>query len=157
MVLGQKVGAEQDPFTLRHQPKGKPRRARACCEGQAYTRGPPEARRISLRSARILPARPIFLILTLWPLFGIPRGSRCIVRKCAVYFRNGADCSCQETISNAGQSYSAMRYGFAGGGFQYVLGVLCCPADGAESYEEFLGRGSRSGSRRSDFGDSAAR
>jgi hypothetical protein len=42
---------------------------------------------------------------------------------------NGANCSFQETNSNAGQNHSAMRYGFAGGGVQYVLGVLCSLAD----------------------------
>src|SRR5689334_21247674 len=70
---------------------------------------------------------------------------------------NGANFSCQETISNAGQSHSAMRYGFAGGGVQYVLGVLCSPAYCAEPDEGFLRRGKRSGGRHADFGDSSPR
>ena len=48
-----------------------------------------------------------------------------------------------------------MRYGFTRGGIQYVLGVLCSPADCAEPYEKFFGRGRRSASRHADFGGSS--
>jgi hypothetical protein len=41
--------------------------------------------------------------------------------------------------------------------FNMFLAFFAGPADCVESYEEFLGRRRRSGSRRADFGDSASR